>query len=471
MQDTENKPKRPPLHQEFTQKVVDALRENNAPWQKPLTGQEQTPFNPATGTVYKGANLLNLTLSGEADPRWMTLLQVNQQDMRIAKGSRAVPIAYYQWTKDEKKLDGYGKPMLGEDGKAVTQRVTLDNPVFRVAYVFNAAQVEGMPPLEQTPRTLSENAPENIVERVDALLVASGASVVHDQQLGRAHYDHFQDVIHMPSKESFNQPERYAAEAVHQLTQWTRHESRLDRQSGPNGSAARCREELRCAVAGWMIGRELGLTGMVGQGHAPHTPGIINLLEKDQHELMRVCRDAEDIKGFVLGFERNLTQDKAQEKELTKDRESELERGAQTVAAAMPAREMEGMQAMTPDQEFAAALEKAGLDLQGRPVVWDGVTQVVGNGSYSCTKDVVPEGVIRNHDTGVKIDWTATGHVLSSEALQTQRDAAKTIQAERKVERQRTRAPKAPEKEREKADKVIALPPSRPQGQSRGLSL
>ena len=104
-------------------------------------------------------------------------------------------------------------------------------------------------------------------------------------------------------------------------------------------------------------------------------------------------------------------------------------------------------------------------------MVWDGVTQVVGNGSYSCTKDVVPEGVIRNHDTGVKIDWTATGHVLSSEALQTQRDAAKTIQAERKTERQRTRAPKTPEKERENADKVIALPPSRAQGQSRGLSL
>ena len=46
----------------------------------------------------------------------------------------------FQWTKDEKKLDGYGKPMLSEDGKAVTQRVALDNPVFRVAYVFNAAQ-------------------------------------------------------------------------------------------------------------------------------------------------------------------------------------------------------------------------------------------------------------------------------------------------------------------------------------------
>ena len=126
---------------------------------------------------------------------------------------------------------------------------------------------------------------------------------------------------------------------------------------------------------------------------------------------------------------------------------------------------------MTPEQEFTTALEKAGLDLEGRPVVWDGVTQVVGNGSYSCTKDVVPEGVIRNHDSGVKIDWSATDHMLSSEALQTQRDAAKTIQAERKVERQRSRAAKAPEKDVEKSDKVVALPPSRSQGQSRGISL
>ena len=467
MQDNENKPKRPPLQQEFSQKVVDALRENNAPWQKPLTGQEQTPFNPATGTVYKGANLVSLTMSGGNDPRWMTLLQANKQDMRIAKGSHAVPIAYYQWTKDEKKLDGYGKPMMGEDGKAISQKVALDSPVFRVAYVFNANQVEGMPPLEQTPRTLSQNGPENVVERVEAMLQASGAVIAHDQKPGRAHYDHFQDVIHLPPKDSFEQPERYAAEAIHQLTHWTRHESRLDRQGGPNGTAARCREELRCAVAGWMIGREMGLTGMVGQGHEPHTQGIISLLEKDPHEMMRVCRDAEGIKDFALDFERKLTQDKEQGKDL----ENELEQGPQTAAVAMPAREMEGMQVMTPEQEFTTALEKAGLDLEGRPVVWDGVTQVVGNGSYSCTKDVVPEGVIRNHDTGVKIDWSATDHMLSSEALQTQRDAAKTIQAERKVERQRTRTAKAPEKDLEKSDKVIALPPSRPQGQSRGLSL
>ena len=443
MQEYDNKPKRPPLHQELNQKVIEALRDNAAPWQQDLTGQEQAPFNPATGTVYKGANLLHLTLSGEQDPRWLTLLQANKQDMRIAKGSRAVPIAYYQWTKDEKKLDGYGKPLMGEDGKAVTQRVALDNPVFRVAYVFNAAQVEGMPPLEQQQKP----TPENVLERVDALLAASGATVAHDQQQGRAYYDHFNDVIHMPPKESFDRAEAYAAEAVHQLTQWTRHESRLDRQSGPNGSSARCREELRCAVA--------------GRGHDPHTPGIITLLEKDPHEMMRVCRDAEAAKDFVLGLERK--RDKAQDKEQTKEQEKDLA-PAQTLDA-------KGLETMTPDQEFAAALEKTGLDLQGRAISWDGVTQVIGNGSYSCTKDVVPEGVIRNHDTGVKIDWTATGHMLSSEALQTQKDAAKTIQAERKVERQRTRAAKAPEKALEKSDKVFALPPSRPQGQSCGLSL
>lgn len=458
MQEYDNKPKRPPLHQELNQKVIEALRENAAPWQQDLTGQEQAPFNPATGTVYKGANLLHLTLSGEQDPRWMTLLQANKQDMRIAKGSHAVPIAYYQWTKDEKKLDGYGKPLMGEDGKAVTQRVALDNPVFRVAYVFNAAQVEGMPPLEQQQKP----TPENVLERVDALLAASGATVAHDQQQGRAYYDHFNDVIHMPPKESFDRAEAYAAEAVHQLTQWTRHESRLDRQSGPNGSSARCREELRCAVAGWMIGREMGVS-MAGQGHDPHTPGIIALLEKDPHEMMRVCRDAETAKDFVLGLERNLDKGKEQVKEPAKEQEKDLA-PAQTLDA-------KGMEIMTPDQEFAAALEKTGLDLQGRAISWDGVTQAIGNGSYSCTKDVVPEGVIRNHDTGVKIDWTATGHMLSSEALQTQRDAAKTMQAERKVERQRARAAKAPEKTLEKSDKVIALPPSRQQGQSRGLSL
>lgn len=179
--------------------------------------------------------------------------------------------------------------------------------------------------------------------------------------------------------------------------------------------------------------------------------------------MMRVCRDAEATKDFVLGLERNRDKDKEQVKEQAKEQ--------QKTSRPPKCWTQKGMETMTADQEFAHALEKAGLDLEGRAIFVGRRDTGHRQRFLLLHQGCGARKVIRNHDTGVKIDWTATGHMLSSEALQTQKDAAKTIEAERKVERKRTRAAKAPEKEREKSDKVIALPPSRQQGQSRGLSL
>lgn len=38
-----------------------------------------------------------------------------------------------------------GKPVLGEDGMPHKLTVACDKPVIRLAYVFNAEQIKGMP--------------------------------------------------------------------------------------------------------------------------------------------------------------------------------------------------------------------------------------------------------------------------------------------------------------------------------------
>ncbi len=80
--------KREKLSKEFANKVIKALENGTAPWIKPWQpGEYSPPFNPVSGTIYKGVNHINLSiaLDGNVDPRWMTLKQANDQGWKIKK--------------------------------------------------------------------------------------------------------------------------------------------------------------------------------------------------------------------------------------------------------------------------------------------------------------------------------------------------------------------------------------------------
>ncbi|MCV5633333.1 zincin-like metallopeptidase domain-containing protein, partial [Escherichia coli] len=68
------------------------------------------------------------------------------------------------------------------------------------------------------------------------------------------------DSIHLPQQASFPSADRYYATALHELSHWTGHASRLDRDlSHPFGSEGYAREELRAEIASMIIGDELGI--------------------------------------------------------------------------------------------------------------------------------------------------------------------------------------------------------------------
>ena len=90
------KTKRKPYHEEFAAKVIEALKTNIAPWQRPWEpGIVCAPFNPESKTVYKGVNCMNLFMNGFDDPRYMTLKQANHNEMRVKKGEKAHRIVYH----------------------------------------------------------------------------------------------------------------------------------------------------------------------------------------------------------------------------------------------------------------------------------------------------------------------------------------------------------------------------------------
>lgn len=487
------KPKRPPFHEEFASKIIERLQEGTAPWQIPWTPGKSplVPHNPASGTVYRGMNRVHLALSEFDDPRWMTLKQANDQGYSILPGSKATPVVYFQFSDEKNKLDKEGNPVLDADGKPEKEKVELDKPIVRFAHVFNAEQVDGIPPLQLTDKAYEWEP----IEKAENILAASGAEIKHDQS-SRAFYRRMEDAIHLPPKENFDAPDKYYATALHELGHWTGDENRLNREFGPFGSEKYAREELRAEIASWMLGQEIGIGHDPGQ-HAAYVQSWVQVLKEDPYEIVRACRDAEKIKDYVFDLERKkelrqeapeqvVQREKATQRGKSREREEEIaamglpaspakektflavpykekERakkfGAKwdkenklwyapkgtdltPLAAWMPEKTPVPEPSMSPQEEFANALEQAGLDLRGKAPIMDGQIHrvpLIGrnggdlDGAYCGYLDERPAGWMQDFSAGEKHTWVATGHTLTKEQMESQRADI----AQKREERQR----------------------------------
>ena len=484
-----NKKDRIPFHEEFAEKIIKMLEEGTAPWQKPWTpAQNMAPRNPLSGTVYRGVNRLHLAMQGYADPRWMTLKQANDAGYRIKQGSRSTPVVYYQFTREQDKMDENGQPVLGDDGTPVRETVELARPILRMARVFNAAQVENFPPIPEQEKAFAWNPQE----KAEAVLANSGAIIRHDQR-DRAFYRPSSDEIHLPPKTRFAQADQYYATALHELGHWTGHPDRLNREFGPFGSSTYAKEELRAEISSWMVGQDIGVGHDPGQ-HAVYVKSWIAALKDDPLEIMRACRDAERIHDFVLSMEMQKEKsvehamDEAPEtmdmapppvqaaQERTylhipyQDKEQAKALGARWDARQKQWYAPEGtdleplqrflpnpercrdMDTLSPQEEFARKLADLGLDLKGQLPEMDGQIHRVPllskqghglDGSYCLHGDGRPAGWAQNHVTGDRVKLVASGVILSPAEIEKQRQ-------------ERTARLQAQEQERAKAHEAAA---------------
>jgi putative DNA primase/helicase len=294
-----------PFHETVAEKLIEQLKEGTAPWQKPWQPGEAgafMPTNPTTGKRYKGINAIQLMSQGHSDQRWMTYKQAVAVDAQVRKGEKGTPIQYWKFSEEQAKTDAVGKPVLDAQGEPVTQTVKLERPRVFFATVFNAEQIDGLPP----PQARKEQE-WSAVERAETILQASGAVIRHGEQ-NRAFYRPATDSIHLPDKSQFPAADSYYATALHELGHWTGHESRLARDLvHPFGSEGYAKEELRAEIASMILGDELGI-GHSPEQHAAYVGSWIKALQDDPLEIFRAAADAEKIQDYVLGLEQQQVQ-------------------------------------------------------------------------------------------------------------------------------------------------------------------
>lgn len=276
------------IYTRVTNKIIADLEKGGLTWNLPWNGAPALPRRH-NGTPYQGINILLLwgaaSENGYANPLWMTYRQAMELGGQVRKGSKGETVVYTSTIRPK------SEPLVDEDG-TVWHSLDEEKRFLKAYTVFNVDQIDELPPhyyvLPQNNRTPVERD-----ETLDAFFSATGASVVHGGS--RACYVPRTDNIHMPCIDAFRNTESYYAVLAHEMTHWTRHPSRLDRdfgqkRFGDNGYAV---EELVAEIGAAFLCAALEITPETREDHAAYIESWLEVLRDDKRAIFQAASHAQ----------------------------------------------------------------------------------------------------------------------------------------------------------------------------------
>lgn len=274
------------IYTRVTDRIVEQLEQGIRPWLKPWSAEHaagrinrplRSNFQP-----YNGINILMLWASAEdqgfCSPLWLTFNQCKELGGHVKKGEHGSPVVYASTFKKEEE---------GDDGES-TER---DIPFLKQYTVFNAEQCEGLPERFYELKT----EPKPMLERIaaaDQFFKHTGADIREGGN--QAYYTISHDYVRIPRIETFRDAEAHAAVTAHELTHWSRHPSRLDRDLGRKrfGDAGYAMEELVAELGSAFLCADLGITPELRDDHASYIANWLEVLKNDKRAVFTAASHA-----------------------------------------------------------------------------------------------------------------------------------------------------------------------------------
>jgi antirestriction protein ArdC len=283
------------LYDDITAKIIAELEAGRFPWVQPWGSAKVVspglPRNALTGRSYSGVNVLVLWGAviggGFSQQSWLTFRQALEAGGCVRKGEKGTTVVYAD--RFVPKGEAERAQRADEEARAI--------PFLKRFTVFNIDQCEGLRPgLASDSRPLPEC---EIVPTAEALIKASNA----DFRIGgsRAFYSPSHDFVQVPPQPAFFEQINYYRTALHELTHWTGHPSRLARNfSGTFGSKDYAREELAAEMGSAFLCAALGIVPTVR--HADYLAGWLEILREDNRAIFRAASAASKAADYLLSL-------------------------------------------------------------------------------------------------------------------------------------------------------------------------
>ncbi len=279
------------IAEEITNRILEDLEKGVTPWEKPWKAGRglPLPLNASTGKHYRGINVFVLwdqaIAKGYSTPSWVTFNQANGLKGHVKKGEKGTDVVFYKPISKTKSLNL-------EDEVLVDQQTFW---VLRTYTVFNLDQVDGLDHLKLKPEPME---PFVAIEEADGLLIDSGAEIIH-APIDQAFYDRKKDFITLPLRESFVSRESFYGVALHEVTHWTGHSTRLNREFGKRyGDQAYAFEELVAEMGAAFLCATCGIP--YATRHSNYIGDWIQVLKDHKRAIFTAAAKAQAAMDFVL---------------------------------------------------------------------------------------------------------------------------------------------------------------------------
>ena len=109
----------------------------------------------------------------------------------------------------------------------------------------------------------------------------------------------------MPQREAFRDAESYYATLAHEVTHWTRHPSRLERDFGRKrwGDEGYAAEELVAELGSAFLAADLELTPEPREDHAAYIGSWLKVLQNDKRAIFTAAAHAQRAVDFLHGLQ------------------------------------------------------------------------------------------------------------------------------------------------------------------------
>ncbi len=280
------------LHKATADRLLSEMEKNGTDWLKPWSVELQDiARNPITGTEYSGSNVWRLMFAkmdnGFTRNEYLTFNQIKTAgngNWSIKGQKCCAQILRWISTYDIDKKTGdkiQGRGMFP-----------------KVFPVWNVDQIDGYPKAEPTePKKPVVNG--EAVALAQNAFSANGAKVVYGGDV--ACFIPSRDQINMPNANDFVSGEEFASTGMHELTHWSGHSSRLDRDlKNRFGSKEYAFEELVAEFGACFICASLGIEKLAVANHAKYLNSWKNCLATDPNAVNKAITLAGKASKYIL---------------------------------------------------------------------------------------------------------------------------------------------------------------------------
>lgn len=280
------------IRAQITNTIISMLEQGSTDkWERPWksVAAKGLPRNYTTGRAYTGVNVLLLWCAaqerGYGRNEWMTYNQAQQIGAKVRAGAKGVMGIFYKMVERKKGDAGDGEDDAKQGGMM---------PMLKPFWVFNVAEIEGLPAQEAPMNTAFNPAEEG-----EFILAASGADIRHGGN--RAYYSPGLDFIQLPEKAQFANEADYYATGFHELIHWTGNAGRLGREYGKKfGDDAYAFEELVAELGASFLMADLGMHEATIQGHANYVDHWLKVLKADKGAIFTAAKAASAAHALIV---------------------------------------------------------------------------------------------------------------------------------------------------------------------------